>query len=82
MPSDRYYDSKRHRVWREKVLRRAGYLCQECLRYGMRTPATTAHHVMPREIYPEQQYILDNGQALCPACHNKAHPEKLRGNWD
>lgn len=76
MPSDPHYWSARHRAWRAAVLRRAKYLCQECARYGKRVPATHAHHIMPREIYPEKQYDTSNGMALCHACHNAAHPEK------
>ena len=85
MPHDRYYDSARHRAWRDRVLRRAGYLCEECRRYGRvdedgnPVRATTAHHVKPREDYPELQYSVENGRALCEACHNRAHPEKGKG---
>lgn len=77
MPGDNYYSSARHRAWRQKVLRRAKYLCQECARFGLRTPATVAHHLLPVEEYPDKRYDLTNGAALCNACHNKAHPEKL-----
>ena len=82
MPGDNYYSNARHREWREKVLRRAGYLCEECKRYGRTGPdglpvrATTAHHIKHRDEYPELQYVLSNGRALCEKCHNKAHPEK------
>ena len=71
-----YYPSAKHKSWREKVLRKDKYLCQECLRYGKKTPATIAHHVKPVEEYPELRYRVDNGRALCMACHNKEHPEK------
>lgn len=71
-----YYHSKRHKDWRAKVLRRDKYLCQDCKAYGRRTEATTAHHIKERDQYPEMQYRLDNGVALCAACHNKRHPEK------
>ena len=70
MPHDKHYDSARHDAWRAAVLRRAGYLCEECRRYGrtdkdgLPVRATTAHH---------------NGRALCEKCHNKAHPEKGKG---
>ena len=40
MPED-FYKQKRHKEWREKVLKRDKYLCQECLRYGRRTEATS-----------------------------------------
>ena len=82
MPGDSYYTSARHRRWREAVLRRAKYLCEECKRYGrtdadgMPVRATTAHHIKPRETYPELQYDVSNGRALCDACHNHAHPDK------
>ncbi|NLD52080.1 MAG: HNH endonuclease [Clostridiales bacterium] len=81
MPNDYHYTRKRHREWREKVLRRAKYLCQECSRYGKRTPATTAHHIKERKDYPELQYVVSNGLALCSACHSKAHPEKGGGGY-
>ncbi len=82
MPNDNYYTNARHRAWREAVLRRAGYLCEECRRYGRTGPdglpvrATTAHHIKHRDEYPELQYLVANGRALCEACHNKMHPEK------
>ena len=72
------YHRKRHLEWREKVLRRAKYLCEECARYGRRTPATVAHHIKHADEYPELRYVLSNGRALCSACHNKYHPEKVK----
>ena len=90
MPHDPYYKSKRHREWRDKVIARAGGLCEMCRRYGRVGPdglpiaATTAHHIKPRQLYPELQYQVTNGQALCEACHSRAHPEKGRHShyWD
>ena len=89
MPDDEYYHRKRHKEWREKVLKKAGYLCEECKRYrrldknGLPVRATTAHHIKHREDYPELQYVVSNGRALCEKCHNKAHPEKggARGHY-
>ncbi len=72
------YHRRRHREWREKVLRRAKYLCEECARYGRTTPATVAHHIKHADEFPELRYSLDNGRALCAACHNKYHPEKAQ----
>lgn len=76
-----YYQSVKHKAWRDKVMRRDKYLCQECARYGRRTAATHAHHIKPREDYPELQYDVSNGRALCLACHNKEHPEKGGAHW-
>ena len=75
-----HYDLARHRAWRQKVLRRGKFKCAECARYGINTEATVAHHILPREQYPELQYRVDNGAALCASCHNKAHPDK-GGAW-
>lgn len=71
-----YYHHKKHREWRDKVLRRDKYLCQECLRYGKKVTATHAHHIKPVEEYPDLRYKVENGRSLCLACHNKEHPEK------
>ena len=82
MPNDDYYSSDRHREWRRKVIRRAGGYCEICRRYGRtdkngeRIKATTAHHIKHRDEYPELQYDVSNGQALCAKCHNQQHPEK------
>lgn len=73
---DMNYHTRRHRQWRDRVLRRAGYLCEECARYGRRTEAVVAHHVKHADEYPELRYDVRNGRALCAACHNKEHPEK------
>lgn len=87
MPADKHYKGARHRAWRDKVLRRDKYLCQECRRYGrldkdgLPVRATTAHHIKHRDEYPELQYTLSNGVALCEACHNRKHPEKGGRYW-
>lgn len=87
MAGQTYYSCARHRAWREKVLKRAGYLCEECRRYGrvdkdgQPVAAKIAHHIMPREKYPELQYKVNNGRALCEMCHNRAHPEKGGGHF-
>ena len=73
--SDMYHRA-RHLRWRELVLRRAKYLCEECARYGRTTPATVAHHIKHADEYPELRYDVTNGRALCAACHNREHPEK------
>ena len=79
-----HYNGARHRAWAEKVLRRAGYRCEECRRYGrtdkdgLPVRATVAHHIQHLDEHPELTYDLANGRALCEACHNKMHPEKGR----
>ena len=34
MPSDPHYHRKRPRLWRDKVISKAGGLCEECKRFG------------------------------------------------
>lgn len=72
------YHSGRWERKRQAILRRDGYLCQECLRYGRRRPATTIHHKQHVDTHPELAYQNDNLISLCGACHNKMHPEKSR----
>ena len=49
MSSNAHYNRARHRAWAAKVLRRAGYLCEVCRRYGrldqngLPVAATVAH---------------------------------------
>lgn len=82
MPNLKHYKSSRHLAWRDKVLRKAGGLCEECRRYGrldadgLPVRATVAHHKKPIDEYPELAYAVSNGQALCAMCHNRKHPEK------
>ena len=85
MPDEKYYHTSRHKEWAAKVLKRAGYLCEECKRYGrldkdgLPVKAKVAHHIKNKDDYPELRYKLSNGKALCDKCHNKAHPEKGGG---
>lgn len=61
---------------RESALRRDGYMCQWCKRYGRRVQAEHVHHIKHADEYPELMYNVDNLVSLCKECHNKAHPEK------
>lgn len=72
------YNAPRWRRLRASVLRRDGYLCRYCLRYGRRRQATTVHHIEHADEHPELAYNADNLVSLCEACHNKMHPEKAK----
>ena len=80
--ADTFYHRKRHKQWREAVLKKAGHVCEICRRYGRRlpngepVPAVVAHHIKHADTHPELRYVIANGQALCKDCHAKAHPEK------
>lgn len=72
------YKSRRWLRVRSAALRRDGYKCQWCVRYGRSVPAVTVHHIQHADEHPELAYKMDNLVSLCQACHNKAHPEKSR----
>lgn len=61
---------------RREILRRDGYQCRECRRYGRVREATEVHHIKHADEYPELAYKSQNLVSLCHACHNKMHPEK------
>lgn len=68
--------------WKRKqaaILRRDGYMCQWCRRYGRQVSANTVHHIQHVEDHPELAFVDSNLISLCAACHNKAHPEKAKG---
>lgn len=71
-----FYKTSKWKHKRLAVLRRDGYLCQNCKRYGRLTPATTVHHIQHLEDRPDLALDAKNLISLCAACHDKAHPEK------
>lgn len=70
------YKNKKWKNKREIILKRDGYLCQECKKFGKRTEATTVHHIIHVEDNPLLAWKDDNLQSVCAKCHNKLHPEK------
>lgn len=72
------YNCKRWKRKREWILKRDGYMCQRCKRYGRQREAKTVHHIKHADEYPELAYKDDNLISLCDACHNAEHPEKAK----
>ena len=72
------YTAERWKRKRAAILRRDGYRCAWCKRYGRAVPAKIVHHLKEADEYPELAYTDSNLVSLCQACHNKAHPEKAR----
>lgn len=70
---DSFYKTKKWIRKRNTTLRRDGYTCQECRRYGKGTQATTVHHVYPLELYPSLALVSENLISLCNKCHEKMH---------
>lgn len=70
------YNSQRWKRKRQQILKRDGYMCQHCKRYGKAVPATTVHHIQHVDEHPEMAFVDKNLISLCEGCHNKQHPEK------
>lgn len=67
------YKSKRWRRKRMRILRRDGFRCRECGRYGLAVDATTVHHAWPAEDFPELEWEDWNLISLCNGCHGAMH---------
>ena len=74
--SNAFYLSSKWKRKRKAILKRDGYECQDCKRYGRIREATEVHHIKHLEDAPELAYDNDNLISLCKACHNARHPEK------
>ena len=70
------YNTEAWRRKRQKILRRDGYRCQICKRYGRIREAVEVHHIKHADEYPELAWVDSNLVSLCHACHNAQHPEK------
>lgn len=68
-----FYKTKKWGNLRSAILRRDGYMCQECKRYGKITEGKHIHHIFPLETYPEYATAPWNLITLCQKCHNKMH---------
>lgn len=69
----RKYKSQKWKDKRKAVLKRDGFLCRECSRYGKRKDAEHVHHVIPMAEDPELWLSGHNLISLCKECHNKMH---------
>lgn len=70
------YTSGKWKKFRASILRRDGYRCKICARYGRMVQATEVHHIRHADEYPELVYDPKNLVSLCKSCHNRQHPEK------
>lgn len=80
-PSTGFDYSSANGQWRrlrEQALKRDGYLCRNCRRYGRLVEATTAHHAWPVEDWPEYSTCRWNLIALCDGCHELMHDRLTR----
>ena len=68
-----FYKSTEWKRLRRVILRRDGYACQECRRYGRMRGASHVHHINPVEHFPELARKSWNLVSLCQECHNAMH---------
>lgn len=64
-------------LWKKCVLKRDGGWCQKCLSEGRWSRAVDGHHIIHKD-KGFLRYELDNGVALCRACHDKDAQGRLR----
>ena len=79
----KFYSSKAWQECRNEYMKRAHYLCENCLRKGIYKPAEIVHHIIeidPITIErPEIALNFDNLEAVCRACHDELHDNC--GRW-
>ena len=79
----KFYSSKAWQECRNEYMKRAHYLCENCLRKGIYKPAEIVHHIIeidPVTIErPEIALNFDNLEAVCRECHNEYHDN--HGRW-
>ena len=60
------------RKWAKQIKARDNFTCNRC-----NTVATGgsihAHHIVPKEYFPEVAFDMDNGVTLCSSCHRNIH---------
>lgn len=64
------FNSKEYKEFRDNVLLRDNYTCQEC---GHRGGKLHVHHIKPWGPFPSVRYDVSNGVTLCPPCHYLKH---------
>lgn len=74
--NDAFYKSKEWRNLRLEALQRDSYLCQECKKRGIVTPADTVHHIKPLRVDDSRALQLSNLETVCGSCHNRLHRER------
>jgi HNH endonuclease len=61
-------------AWRNKVLERDNYICQQCKRQCKKyEKGLAAHHIKSYAQYPEFRYDVENGVTMCRQCHMLLH---------
>ncbi|WP_164745599.1 HNH endonuclease [Neobacillus mesonae] len=67
----KFFNSTRWKKLRKRIMDRDGGYCQRCLiKYNIITTSSLeAHHIKPRNKYPELRWNVDNLVTLCKSCN-------------
>jgi transcription elongation factor Elf1 len=64
---EKRFDCWKYKQWKKQVLERDGYKCMRCGSDYF----VNAHHIKPWRKHPALRFDIENGMALCGACHGK-----------
>ena len=73
---DPFYNTAEWKRARARALRRDGYQCQEAKRYGRIEEATTVHHILPLQEWPQYRSASWNLISLSDKAHEGMHDRK------
>ena len=59
--------------WGKEVQERDDYQCNCCGKEKTTPYSMNAHHIVPKEYFPELAHDLSNGITLCSSCHRGLH---------
>ncbi len=72
-PWERFKD-KQYLAWRNAVLERDNYICQQCRRQCKKHErGLAAHHIKPYAQFSSLRYDINNGLTMCRQCHLALH---------
>lgn len=70
--------------WSLKIKIRDGHKCRICVALDEQLPTNQerhkdnqAHHIFPIDLFPELEFIIDNGITLCSIHHNTLHRKQF-----
>lgn len=76
-----FYNSPAWKSTRVSYMKKAGGLCERCLKKGLYTPAEIVHHIVwlnEQNVHdPKIALGFDNLMAVCRQCHEEIHHDAI-----